>query len=171
MFAWGYNNCGQVGSGSTANQPTPRKVTNCLQNKVMVSIACGQTSSMAVADNGEVRGEINHQYLLDIEISNLIFNSCVIVDFNGFYSGVLCCCFFASFCIPHCCIWLVVKCVPVTGLRVGLQWKRPAGVGQQWEPADAMSLSCTTRPLRTAGKSRNRIYKSIQENMWKKFLS
>uniref|UniRef100_A0A8C2HGE6 Regulator of chromosome condensation (RCC1) and BTB (POZ) domain containing protein 1 n=1 Tax=Cyprinus carpio TaxID=7962 RepID=A0A8C2HGE6_CYPCA len=56
VFAWGYNNCGQVGSGSTANQPTPRKVSNCLQNKVMVSIACGQTSSMAVADNGEVYG-------------------------------------------------------------------------------------------------------------------
>uniref|UniRef100_A0A672PLJ3 Regulator of chromosome condensation (RCC1) and BTB (POZ) domain containing protein 1 n=1 Tax=Sinocyclocheilus grahami TaxID=75366 RepID=A0A672PLJ3_SINGR len=56
VFAWGYNNCGQVGSGSTANQPTPRKVSNCLQSKVMVSIACGQTSSMAVADNGEVYG-------------------------------------------------------------------------------------------------------------------
>ncbi|RXN32151.1 RCC1 and BTB domain-containing 1-like protein [Labeo rohita] len=56
VFAWGYNNCGQVGSGSTANQPTPRKVSSCLQNKVMVSIACGQTSSIAVADNGEVYG-------------------------------------------------------------------------------------------------------------------
>ncbi|KAG2457171.1 RCBT1 protein, partial [Polypterus senegalus] len=54
VFAWGYNNCGQVGSGSTANQPTPRKVSNCLQNKVVVGIACGQTSSMAVLDNGEV---------------------------------------------------------------------------------------------------------------------
>uniref|UniRef100_A0A8C1B1A9 Regulator of chromosome condensation (RCC1) and BTB (POZ) domain containing protein 1 n=1 Tax=Cyprinus carpio carpio TaxID=630221 RepID=A0A8C1B1A9_CYPCA len=62
VFAWGYNNCGQVGSGSTANQPTPRKVSNCLQNKVMVSIACGQTSSMAVADNGEVWDETNHLY-------------------------------------------------------------------------------------------------------------
>ncbi|KPP63905.1 RCC1 and BTB domain-containing protein 1-like [Scleropages formosus] len=56
VFAWGYNNCGQVGSGSTANQPTPRKVSICLQNKAVVSIACGQTSSMAVADNGEVYG-------------------------------------------------------------------------------------------------------------------
>ncbi|KAI4897359.1 hypothetical protein NFI96_017345 [Prochilodus magdalenae] len=56
VFAWGYNNCGQVGSGSTANQPTPRKVSNCLQNKAVVSIACGQTSSMAVSDNGEVYG-------------------------------------------------------------------------------------------------------------------
>uniref|UniRef100_A0A6Q2X281 BTB domain-containing protein n=1 Tax=Esox lucius TaxID=8010 RepID=A0A6Q2X281_ESOLU len=51
VFAWGYNNCGQVGSGSTANQPTPRRVTNCLQGKVVMGIACGQTSSMAVLDN------------------------------------------------------------------------------------------------------------------------
>lgn len=54
VFAWGYNNCGQVGSGSTANQPTPRKVTNCLHIKRVVGIACGQTSSMAVLDTGEV---------------------------------------------------------------------------------------------------------------------
>ncbi|XP_044936520.1 RCC1 and BTB domain-containing protein 1 isoform X5 [Mustela putorius furo] len=56
VFAWGYNNCGQVGSGSTTNQPTPRKVTNCLHIKRVVGIACGQTSSMAVLDNGEVYG-------------------------------------------------------------------------------------------------------------------
>uniref|UniRef100_A0A0G2JU79 RCC1 and BTB domain containing protein 1 n=1 Tax=Rattus norvegicus TaxID=10116 RepID=A0A0G2JU79_RAT len=56
LFAWGYNNCGQVGSGSTANQPTPRKVTNCLHTKKVVNIACGQTSSMAVLDSGEVYG-------------------------------------------------------------------------------------------------------------------
>ncbi|KAJ0070220.1 hypothetical protein NL108_002540, partial [Boleophthalmus pectinirostris] len=54
VYAWGYNNCGQVGSGSTANQPTPRRVSSCLQNKVAVSIVCGQTSSLAVVDNGEV---------------------------------------------------------------------------------------------------------------------
>lgn len=54
VYAWGYNNCGQVGSGSTANQPTPRRVSSCLQNKVVVSIVCGQTSSLAVVDNGEV---------------------------------------------------------------------------------------------------------------------
>ncbi|XP_048835229.1 RCC1 and BTB domain-containing protein 1-like isoform X2 [Brienomyrus brachyistius] len=56
VYAWGLNNCGQVGSGSTANQPTPRKVSNCLQNRVVISIACGQSSSMAVLDNGEVCG-------------------------------------------------------------------------------------------------------------------
>ncbi|XP_072300865.1 RCC1 and BTB domain-containing protein 1-like isoform X3 [Eucyclogobius newberryi] len=56
VYAWGYNNCGQVGSGSTANQPTPRRVSCCLQNKSAVSIVCGQTSSLAVVDNGEVYG-------------------------------------------------------------------------------------------------------------------
>ncbi|XP_053563999.1 RCC1 and BTB domain-containing protein 2 isoform X2 [Bombina bombina] len=54
VYAWGYNNSGQVGSGSTANQPIPRKVTSCLQNKVVVGIACGQMCSMAVVENGEV---------------------------------------------------------------------------------------------------------------------
>ncbi|KAM4560343.1 RCC1 and BTB domain-containing protein 1 isoform 2-T2 [Odontesthes bonariensis] len=56
VFAWGYNNCGQVGSGSTANQPYPRRVTGCLQGKHAVGITCGQTSSMALIDNGEVYG-------------------------------------------------------------------------------------------------------------------
>ncbi|XP_047433036.1 RCC1 and BTB domain-containing protein 1 isoform X2 [Mugil cephalus] len=56
VFAWGYNNCGQIGSGSTANQPFPRKVTGCLQGKTAVGITCGQTSSVALVDNGEVYG-------------------------------------------------------------------------------------------------------------------
>uniref|UniRef100_A0AAQ4RKY3 RCC1 and BTB domain containing protein 2 n=1 Tax=Gasterosteus aculeatus aculeatus TaxID=481459 RepID=A0AAQ4RKY3_GASAC len=56
VFAWGYNNSGQVGSGSTVNQPTPRRVSSCLQNKVVVNIACGQLCSMAVLDNGEIYG-------------------------------------------------------------------------------------------------------------------
>ncbi|XP_077468391.1 RCC1 and BTB domain-containing protein 2 isoform X1 [Stigmatopora argus] len=56
VYAWGYNNSGQVGSGSTANQPTPRRVSSCLQSKVVVNIACGQLCSMAVLDNGEIYG-------------------------------------------------------------------------------------------------------------------
>ncbi|XP_043927003.1 RCC1 and BTB domain-containing protein 1 isoform X1 [Protopterus annectens] len=56
VYAWGYNNCGQVGSGSAVNQPSPRRVANCLQKKFVVKIACGQTSSMAMLDNGEVYG-------------------------------------------------------------------------------------------------------------------
>ncbi|XP_032831091.1 RCC1 and BTB domain-containing protein 1 isoform X1 [Petromyzon marinus] len=54
VFTWGYNNCGQVGSGTTANQATPRRVTVCIQNKFVVNIACGQTSSMIVLDKGQV---------------------------------------------------------------------------------------------------------------------
>ncbi|XP_037533816.1 RCC1 and BTB domain-containing protein 2 [Nematolebias whitei] len=56
VYAWGYNNSGQVGSGSTANQPTPRRVSSCLQSKVVINIACGQLCSMAVLDNGEIYG-------------------------------------------------------------------------------------------------------------------
>lgn len=58
VFAWGYNNSGQVGSGSTANQPTPRRVSSCLQSKVVVNIACGQLCSMAVLDSGEVTAHL-----------------------------------------------------------------------------------------------------------------
>ncbi|XP_030225248.1 RCC1 and BTB domain-containing protein 1 isoform X1 [Gadus morhua] len=54
VFAWGYNNCGQVGSGSTANQPSPRRVAGLLQGKAVVGVACGQTSSLALVDNGEL---------------------------------------------------------------------------------------------------------------------
>lgn len=54
VYAWGYNNCGQIGSGSTSNQTTPRKVNACIGTKRIVHIACGQTSSLAVTDNGEV---------------------------------------------------------------------------------------------------------------------
>lgn len=64
VFAWGYNNSGQVGSGSTANQPTPRRVSSCLQNKVVVNIACGQLCSMAVLDNGEVTARFIWQFLI-----------------------------------------------------------------------------------------------------------
>ncbi|XP_056145392.1 RCC1 and BTB domain-containing protein 1-like isoform X2 [Lampris incognitus] len=67
VYAWGYNNCGQVGSGSTANQPTPRRVSNCLQNKMVVSIVCGQTSSLAVVDNGEIVSGYAHSLALTDE--------------------------------------------------------------------------------------------------------
>uniref|UniRef100_A0A8C1TA15 Regulator of chromosome condensation (RCC1) and BTB (POZ) domain containing protein 2 n=1 Tax=Cyprinus carpio TaxID=7962 RepID=A0A8C1TA15_CYPCA len=67
VYAWGYNNSGQVGSGSTANQPTPRRVSSCLQNKVVVNIACGQLCSMAVLDNGEVSCGYAHTLALTDE--------------------------------------------------------------------------------------------------------
>ncbi|XP_073651298.1 RCC1 and BTB domain-containing protein 2 isoform X3 [Tursiops truncatus] len=67
VFAWGYNNSGQVGSGSTANQPIPRRVTGCLQNKVVVNIACGQMCSMAVVNTGEVACGYAHTLVLTDE--------------------------------------------------------------------------------------------------------
>uniref|UniRef100_H2LCV9 RCC1 and BTB domain containing protein 2 n=1 Tax=Oryzias latipes TaxID=8090 RepID=H2LCV9_ORYLA len=54
VFAWGYNNSGQVGSGSTANQPTPRRVSSCLQSKVVVNVACGYAHTLALTDEGFV---------------------------------------------------------------------------------------------------------------------
>ena len=56
VFAWGYNNCGQIGLGITANQTTPRRVQTNIGGKTCIRIACGQTSSMALTNNGEVRG-------------------------------------------------------------------------------------------------------------------
>ncbi|XP_072035164.1 RCC1 and BTB domain-containing protein 1-like [Amphiura filiformis] len=56
VYAWGYNNCGQVGSGATSNINTPRKVSSLLSGRRVVSVACGQTSSLALIDSGEVFG-------------------------------------------------------------------------------------------------------------------
>ncbi|XP_076311235.1 RCC1 and BTB domain-containing protein 1-like isoform X1 [Tachypleus tridentatus] len=56
VYAWGQNSYGQVGLGSTTNQPTPRKVTSGIGARQCIAIACGQSSSMAVLDNGEVYG-------------------------------------------------------------------------------------------------------------------
>lgn len=56
VYAWGQNNCGQVGSGISSHQGAPRKVNSCLTGKKVVSVVCGQTSSMAVTDTGEVYG-------------------------------------------------------------------------------------------------------------------
>ncbi|XP_072902010.1 RCC1 and BTB domain-containing protein 1-like isoform X1 [Hemitrygon akajei] len=60
VYSWGSNSSGQVGSGSgfgsTATQATPRRVVHGLENRKVVTIACGQQFSMAVTDNGEVFG-------------------------------------------------------------------------------------------------------------------
>ncbi|XP_031564705.1 RCC1 and BTB domain-containing protein 1-like [Actinia tenebrosa] len=54
VYAWGYNNCGQIGSGSMTNQSSPRKVASTLNNRKIVSVVCGQTSSLALSDTGEI---------------------------------------------------------------------------------------------------------------------
>ncbi|KAK7864423.1 hypothetical protein R5R35_000463 [Gryllus longicercus] len=56
VYAWGQNNCGQVGSGMSANQSLPRRVNSVLSARRCITIACGQTSSIAVTDTGEVYG-------------------------------------------------------------------------------------------------------------------
>ncbi|KAL8593917.1 hypothetical protein ACOMHN_032338 [Nucella lapillus] len=56
VYAWGQNNCGQVGNGTTANQPTPRRVSPALGGHKAVAITCGQTSSLTLLENGEVYG-------------------------------------------------------------------------------------------------------------------
>ncbi|XP_012230297.1 RCC1 and BTB domain-containing protein 1 [Linepithema humile] len=56
VYAWGQNNCGQVGNSISTNQGAPRQVNSSLVGKKIVHIACGQTSSMALTDNGEVYG-------------------------------------------------------------------------------------------------------------------
>lgn len=40
VFAWGQNNCGQVGTGSTANQPSPRKVSAVIGMSIWKVLFC-----------------------------------------------------------------------------------------------------------------------------------
>lgn len=55
VYAWGYNNCGQIGLGNTNNQTLPRKINSVtIGSKKISVIACGQTSSMALSDAGEL---------------------------------------------------------------------------------------------------------------------
>ena len=56
IYSWGQNNCGQISTGIGSNQSVPRKVNSILSNKIVAAIACGQTSSIAVTDSGEVYG-------------------------------------------------------------------------------------------------------------------
>lgn len=142
MFAWGYNNSGQVGSGSTANQPTPRRVSSCLQNKVVVNIACGQLCSMAVLDSGEVTAHFglrsrdpfhpfdacSHHFAWHKPFFNI---SCLLSGLNlrGFSSADL---------------WL------------GLQLQRTARLGQQWKSTDSVQDCCTPRCQCRPGQSQER---------------
>ena len=56
IYAWGQNNCGQIGTGTTTNQSTPRKVSSPFAGKKVTSISCGQTSTMVALESGEVYG-------------------------------------------------------------------------------------------------------------------
>ncbi|KAF4528876.1 hypothetical protein B566_EDAN017097 [Ephemera danica] len=57
VYAWGQNNCGQIGSGiNNTNTGSPRKVAAAIGGRKAVAVACGQACSMAVLDSGEVYG-------------------------------------------------------------------------------------------------------------------
>ncbi|XP_023712816.2 RCC1 and BTB domain-containing protein 1 [Cryptotermes secundus] len=84
VYAWGQNNCGQVGSGMSTNQSIPRKVNSIIGTKRAISIACGQTSSVAVLENGEVYGwgfNGNGQLGLGNNVNQL--NPCRVLNLQG----------------------------------------------------------------------------------------
>jgi len=54
VYAWGYNSSGQIGSGSTSTQSTPRKVLSTIGQMRMIDIGCCQNTSFALSCNGEV---------------------------------------------------------------------------------------------------------------------
>jgi len=56
VFSWGQNNAGQVGSGSTTGQSVPRRVLSAIGGLKVVAVACGQLSSMALLEDGELYG-------------------------------------------------------------------------------------------------------------------
>nr|CAH0100079.1 unnamed protein product [Daphnia galeata] len=56
VFAWGQNNGGQCGSGTTTGQSVPRRVTSGIGGHKVVAIACGQLTSMALLDDGDLYG-------------------------------------------------------------------------------------------------------------------
>ena len=56
LAAWGSNNAGQLGNGTTTNSPVPVAVnlSGVLNGKRITRIACGYTSSYALCDDGTI---------------------------------------------------------------------------------------------------------------------
>lgn len=77
-----------MSSGLSANQGTPRQVNSSLAGKKVVCIACGQTSSMAVTENGEVYGW-GYNGVGQLGIGNYVnqVNPCRIGSLLGFVIG------------------------------------------------------------------------------------
>lgn len=142
VFAWGYNNSGQVGSGSTANQPTPRRVSSCLQNKAVVNIACGQLCSMAVLDSGEVTAHLGLQIVERTHHPLRLF--CCRIVFAWHETRFHTSCLLEGTC--------VVFFFPAD-LWLGLQLQWTARLGKQWKPTDAVQDRCTPRHQRHPGQS------------------
>jgi len=53
VFAWGFNEKGQLGLGHRFNQEQPQLVT-ALQGAHIVKLACGEQHSLALSDAGQV---------------------------------------------------------------------------------------------------------------------
>ncbi|MDR0591100.1 MAG: IPT/TIG domain-containing protein [Candidatus Nomurabacteria bacterium] len=57
VYAWGYNNRGQMGIGSTTNQPRPvavNMVSGVLANKTVTQIAAGREFALVLTSDGKV---------------------------------------------------------------------------------------------------------------------
>lgn len=141
VFAWGYNNSGQVGSGSTANQPTPRRVSSCLQNKAVVNIACGQLCSMAVLDSGEVTAHLGLQTELTTLYAFLVNHHILFRDIKHVFIYLFSLKGFVAVFFFPADLWL------------GLQLQRTARFGKQWKPTDAVQDCCSPRCQRHPGWS------------------
>ncbi|TKR72314.1 hypothetical protein L596_019783 [Steinernema carpocapsae] len=55
VYSWGLNNSGQLGVGSTINHGMPRKVEGTLRNRFVKYVSCGQKSTLALTDSGELQ--------------------------------------------------------------------------------------------------------------------
>lgn len=53
VYVWGYNGNGQLGLGSSGNQPTPCRVA-ALQGIHVQWVACGYTHTLVLTDEGQV---------------------------------------------------------------------------------------------------------------------
>lgn len=127
VFAWGFNNYGQVGCGCTSNQPSPRKVKGALQGKVVVALACGQTSSMVLVDNGEVKNNAHWGGGGVVGEQSAAFKA---------RSGSA-----------------AVAVFSLSGVQLGLQRQRAAGARQQLQPNEAHPRVGTAEDVHPAGGS------------------
>lgn len=62
MYAWGQNNCKQIGGCSHSYQHVPKQVSYALADKKVVCISCSQLSSIAVTDTGDVYSWGGNEY-------------------------------------------------------------------------------------------------------------
>ena len=53
VFTWGRGINGQLGHGSILNEDSVRPVSE-ISNHLMIDIACGESHSMSLSNNGEV---------------------------------------------------------------------------------------------------------------------